>query len=382
MNFNQYVAVFPVIGVDLHLKRFNCGFSWLRHWDDLQELNGKVIDKKIKIVVPDEDVREKPSKFYLCSLTQASSEEEAYQKTVEVLEEFIFLSNVYLSRSFRPLLHEAVVVPFPKTVSVDSIILQFEKERVKIIQSPYERWVNEVPYFGAIRPTSKSIDFYPAHFEITDLRSNIADKALPLGKKKWFDFEQKFPSIYAAKNAKSVLIVIGQLYASANSTEIITLSYMMLWEILEAYAGIDKGRELLLSDLILNQVGELFEQEGYTKEVTRKVSDKLRELKKETLTEQMARLIQNRLFPELTLEIVYEQIKQVRETRNSLTHPLSSKKVDKQVIINDYLRLRDIVDRLITYLQKGEQNNAIGEKSDADTEFTHEPLSRTKTPKR
>lgn len=78
----------------------------------------------------------------------------------------------------------------------------------------------------------------------------------------------------------------------------------------------------------------------------------LKSLKKETLTQQMASIIQTQLFPDKNQNDIYRQLKDIRNTRNRLTHPNLSKKMDKTKILNHYQRLREIVDKLLIFLQK------------------------------
>jgi hypothetical protein len=298
MVLEQYIAIAPILGMDLHLIKFSKGYTWFRLWDDLKELDGKVINQQIKLVVPQQKVNKRPSKFYVCVLVKAESEENAYEKGIRKIEEFVFLSNVYLRRSFRILLREAVTLPMPKTQSIADISLIVESERIKKITSPLEGWTLEVPYFGEI--THK--DIYPAYFELTDIRAKVSETASVLGKKTWLAFETKYRELITAKtDQKELLVVIGPLYALANSAETVSLSYIMLWEILEAYSGTDKDRESLLSDKTLGTIRELMKEQKYTKEATQIVLNTLRGLKKETLTQQMAKIVKNQLFPERNL---------------------------------------------------------------------------------
>ena len=227
--------------MDLHLLKFGKGYSWFRVWDNLQQLNNKIINQQLKLIIPEKNVAKQPSKFYACTLTKALSEESAYEQGTSKIEEFLFLSNIYLNRSFRPLLEEAITLPFPKTHSINNISLEILDDRVNKIISDEERWTLEVPYFGAITPSEKSIDFYPAHFEITDIQSKISEHINVISKQKWLAFENHYEKLCKIEDTKKdLLVIIGQLYASASSSETIALSYMMLWEILRLIQGLTK----------------------------------------------------------------------------------------------------------------------------------------------
>ena len=349
MALNRYIAVVPVLGMDLHLLKFDGGYSWFRLWDDLQELDGRIVNQQIKLIVPLENVSKRPSKCYICTLVDATTEKVAYEKGLCRIEEFVFLANIYLRRSFRPLVHEAVTLPMPKTKSLNDISLIIENGNISKIISSLENWTLKVPYFGKI--THK--DYYPAHFELTDIQSNVSETANLISKKGWLAFEKKLKKLASLKSEqKELLVIIGQLYASANSAETIALSYIMLWEVLEAYSGTDKGRQALLSNETLGKIRKLVVQQGYNKDDTKTVLSMLKSLKKETLTQQMASIIQTQLFPDKNQNDVYRQLKDIRNTRNRLTHPNASKKTDKTKILNHYQQLREIVDKLLIFLRK------------------------------
>lgn len=352
---SRYFVVVPVFGMDLQLLKFGKGYSWSKLWDDLQELDGRIVNQQIKLIVPLENVSRRPVKFFVCTLLESPTETDAYQQGLGRIEEFVYLANVFLRRSFRPLVHEVVIFSIPKKGSLADFSLEILNERIVKIVSPFGSWKPKAPYFyeifGAVGHKGK--DLYPGHFEVPLYQMDVHQDVNLISKKGWLDFEKTYSKLVSVKsNQKELLATAGQLYSAANSSETITLSYIMLWEVLELYSGIDKGRESLLTENILKEIRQLLNQNGIGKKDTQTVLDTLRGLKRETLTQQMARIIQTQFFPEKTISEVYQQVKEIRNTRNNLTHPSSSKTVDKSIILNDYQHLKEIVDKTILHLKK------------------------------
>jgi len=48
-TYGKYVVIVPVVAMDLDLLAFDKRHTWLKLWEDLHELNGKLIGQQFKL---------------------------------------------------------------------------------------------------------------------------------------------------------------------------------------------------------------------------------------------------------------------------------------------------------------------------------------------
>jgi hypothetical protein len=165
--------------------------------------------------------------------------------------------------------------------------------------------------------------------------------------------EKIFSRIDSLKSEDRGLIkVIGQLYATAVSTETISLSYVLLWEILEVYSLTMSEPTPLLSKKTINKIEKLLSNEGYVEKDIGKVVSFVSMLGESTQTEIISESIQQDLFPEKDLNEVNAMLRDLRKTRNIITHPKVFKEIDNATILAHYGKLKEIVSKLLIHLAK------------------------------
>jgi len=76
-TYGRYIIIAPVIAVNLDLLAFGRRYTWQRRWDDLHDLNGRILGDQFKVFTYVEDIKRKPTKLFFCLLIDSLSEEEA-----------------------------------------------------------------------------------------------------------------------------------------------------------------------------------------------------------------------------------------------------------------------------------------------------------------
>lgn len=263
-----------------------------------------------------EDVKHKPTKLFVSTLVDSLSEEEAYEEGIKKVEEFVSLINVFLKRGFRILKYEVSTLPVPNVRSLEEVELHVDNGYVTKIITPYGSWTILPPHFGEVNHA----EIFPLHFEMPKIEGKVSPKVIVMPRKELRQVEDFFSRIDSFDGEKRGLLkIIGQLYATAVSTETISVSYLLLWQILEVYA---------------------------------KTLSRLGMLRKPIKTEVISMTVNKNIFPEKSLDEIKRTIINLRETRNTITHPEIFKDVNNLRLLDHYMQLKGIVDKILISLSK------------------------------
>lgn len=349
-TYGRYVFILPVVEMRLDLLPFGKRYTWLRSWEDMEELNGKVIGKRLKIFTYTEDAKRKPSKLFLCTLIDAPSEEEAYDLGRRRVEEFVYLMSVFLRKGFRILPYETVTLPLPNVRSIKEVELQVNKGYIDKIIAPSGKWTILSPHFGEITAN----DIFPAHFEMPKIEGKVSHTGIVMSKKGLDEVGDFFVRIEGLKDEeRGLLNVIGQLYSAATSNELVSISYLLLWETLEVYSHTLSSPTRLLNKQTLRRVKAVLKQEKYEEKDVERLISVLGMYGEKTETEVMSIIIQKNLFSKKKLSEIDKMIRDLRKTRSMITHPKVLSDIDKGTLLDHYVILREIVERLLLfYIQK------------------------------
>jgi hypothetical protein len=139
-TYGRYLVIVPVMATDLDLLAFDKRHTWLRFWEDLRELNGKIIGQQFKLSIYVEDPKRKPTKLFFSMLIDSPSEEDAYEEGMSKVEEFLSIMNVLLRRGFGILAYEVATLPLPSVRSLKEIELDIDGEYITKVNTPYGNW--------------------------------------------------------------------------------------------------------------------------------------------------------------------------------------------------------------------------------------------------
>lgn len=343
-TYGRYIVIFPVVEMRLDLLPFGKRYTWLRSWEDLRDLHGKIIGKQVKIFTYNEDAKRKPPKLFFSTLIDAPSEEEAYELGRRKLEEFVYLLSVFLRKSFRILPFESITLPLPNVRSIKEVELKVDKGYATKIITPRGAWTILSPHFG--ETTANTI--FPAHFEMPKMEGKVSHTAIVMSRKgldEVGDFLVRIERL--DEEERGLLNVIGQLYSTATSSEVVSISYLLLWEILEVYSHARSYPTRLLDKQTLRKVRALLKQEKYEEKDIERLISVLGMRREKTETEVMSTVIQKDLFPEKELGEIYDMIRDLRKTRSEITHPKALSDIDQAILLDYYRKLKEIVEKLL-----------------------------------
>jgi len=349
-TYGRYIFILPVVEMRLDLLPFGKRHTWLRSWEGLEELNGKIIGKQLKIFTYTEDAKHKPSKLFLCTLVDALREEEAYDLGRRKVEEFVYLMSVFLRKGFRILPYETVTVPLLNVRSIKEVELQVDKGYVTKIIAPRGRWTILSPHFGEI--TGK--DIFPSYFEMPKIEGKVSHTAIAMSKTGLYEVGDFFVRIKGLKDEeRGLLNVIGQLYSAATTSESVSTSYLLLWETLEVYSHTLSSPTRLLNKETLIRVKALLKKENYQERDVDRLISVLGMYGEKTETEVMSFTIHKNLFPKKRLSEIHKLIRELRKTRSLITHPKILSDIDKATLLDNYAKLREIVENLLlSYIRR------------------------------
>lgn len=357
-TYGRYIFILPVVEVRLDLLAFGKRYTWLRSWEDLGELNGKIVGKQ-RIFTYIEDAKRKPSKLFFCTLIDAPSEEEAYELGKQRVEEFVYLMSVFLRKAFGILPYESVTLPLPNVRSIKDVDLQVDKGYATKIITPRGEWTLLSPMFGEI--TQDKI--FPTHFEMPKMEGKVSHNAVAMSKKGLDQVADFFIRIERLNDEeRGLLNAIGQLYSTATSSEVVSVSYILLWEILEVYSHTRSSPSRLLSKQTLRRIRVLLRQEKYEEKTVERLLSVLGMRGEKTETEVMSIVIQKNLFPKKKLSEINKMIRDLRRTRSMITHPKVWSDIDKATLLDHYGKLKETVEKLLLlYIHKytGKEQNPI-----------------------
>lgn len=300
MRFKKYIVVVPTVGSKLDLLPFDeKRYTWVSLWHDLGALHGKCIFQQFKIFVDQPDPDSSPPKLFVCTLVNAQCEEEAYCKG---REDVLALSSSLVrlfKEGYEPEYHEMTVIPLhqfklPPTMedglSVLSIELRTRNGKVEEVATPY----------GTFKPTrhfGKAIheEFMNRYFAIPIVaEGTFAKVTISMSRKELlFDIDAGLEKTRAFESSDEgeLMNVVATLYSAAVTTANMSVSYLLLWQILESLAsGKDSGQKLL-TDTTMNGIFRLLQQEGHEVITIQKIHSVLGMLREKSETRVIAEML-------------------------------------------------------------------------------------------
>lgn len=361
MKFKRYIVVVPMVGSKLDLLRFSENrYTWVSFWHDLRGLHSKCIFHEFKIFVDQPDPTSSPPELFVCTLVNAQSVEEAYKKGTENV---LSLSNSLmrlLSEGFEPKYHETIVVPFhpaelpptiEDTISVELVKLTTKNGKVEEIATPYSAYKPRL----ALPGKAAHEKYATTYFKIPKLESGTSEMP-PIymsPKEHLLDIEPHLEKIRAFKSNDEARLmnVVATLYSAAITTENISVSYLLLWQILESFASSKDDGGKLFNDTIMNRVRGLLQQEGYDVDTAHRVNSILGMLGKKNDIQIIAEMLGGYVFVGKSIAELKGQVDRLREIRGAIVHPKVSLRLDANKLMVSYKELRDIVDKLVRKLR-------------------------------
>lgn len=359
MKFKKYIVVVPVVELNLDLLTFGEGeYTWVPFWDDLRSLHGKCIFHEFKIFVDQPNPASFPPKLFVCTLVNAQSEKEAYEKGTESV---LFLSNSLVRlflRGFEPKYHETIATPFyptklpattEDTISVELVKLTTKNGNIKGIATPYMVYEPRVALHGSAAHEK----YVTTHFKIPKLEAGTSNMPTihMLQKEVLLNIGPHLKNIRASKSSDETKLmnVVATLYSAAVTTENISVSYLLLWQILESFASSKGSGEKLLTGNARNKIEELLQHEGYDVVTAQRVSSVLGMLRGKNDIQIIAEMLKEYLFPneEVDVLVLRQDVEKFRKIRHAIVHPKGSERLDANELQANYKKLRDIVYKLL-----------------------------------
>lgn len=359
MKLKKYIVVVPIVEMELALLRFGENrYTWVPFWDDLRELDGKCIFDEFKIFVDQEDLASSPPKLFVCTLTKAEGTEKAYEQGTQAI---LALSNrlvILLGQGFEPIQHEAIVVdltPIIKdTIDVKLVELTTKNGNVESIATPYGVWKSNFP-----------IPLRFSHNEYVTLHSKVqkieeGNIGLPTAKMVQKDVllnieaNLKRLGAFKSNDERELMNVIATLYSAAIITSNISISYLLLWQVLESFAASKEAGGKLLTRKTLNSIKRLLQEECYDTATVKKVSSRLGMLREKTEVQMIAEMLREYSFPGNSVDVLEQKVEEFRKIRGAITHPRLSGRLDANELLTNYKELRGIIDNLLQKLRYSE----------------------------
>jgi hypothetical protein len=141
--------------------------------------------------------------------------------------------------------------------------------------------------------------------------------------------------------------IVATLYSGAITTENISVSYLLLWQILESVASSKDNGGKLFNSTVMNKIRELLQQEGYDVDTVQRVNSILLMLGKKNDVQLIAETLWDYLHPAEGVDGLKRKVKKFRSLRGAVTHPGLSRKLSMYELMETYTELRDIVHRLV-----------------------------------
>jgi len=360
MKFKRYIVVVPMVVSKLELLTFSGNkYTWVSFWDDLRGLHSKCIFRKFKIFVDQPDPASSPPKLFVCTLVNAQSVEEAYKKGTENV---LALSNSLVrlfSEGFEPKYHETIVIPFHPaglpptiegTISVELVKLTTKNGNVEEIATPYSAWKPKVAVLGK----AAHKEYVTAYFKVPKIEAGISEMpTIRMSPKEvLLNIETHLKKTRAFKSSDEARLMnlVATLYSAAVTTENMSVSYLLLWQILESFASSKDDGGKLFTGTIINRIRGLLQEEGYDDDTTRRVNSILGMLGKKNNIQIIAEMLGEYVFVGKSIAELKGQVDRLREIRGAIVHPKVSRRLDANKLMVSYKELRDIVDKLFRKL--------------------------------
>ena len=243
-------------------------------------------------------------------------------------------------------------LPLPSVCSLTEVELDIDGGYVTRISTPHGSWNILSPHFGEI--THDTI--FPSYFEMPKIEGGVSGTIIVMPRKGLDDVADFFLKIdKLTKEERGLLKTVGQLYAAAVSTEAVSVSYLLLWEILEVYSNSFPSSSSLLDKQTLNQVRVLLEEKKYKAENVERIVSVLGMLNSQTETQMVSTIIKKKLLPDEKMEEINKLITALRRTRGTITHPKALSGVDRVTLLEHYRQLKEIIDKLLVHLSRSDR---------------------------
>ena len=354
MKLKKYIAVAPMVELSLDLLRFGKNrYTWASFWDDLRGLDSRCIFNKFKIFIDQEDPAFFPPKLFVCMLISAESIEEAYEKCIQ---DILALSNGLVSlfsKGFEPIYHEMIIIPLysiappPMTkdaISVKLVELTIKNGNVDTIITPYGVWRHV-----RTRGEASHKEYLDAYFNIPKIEAgNIPMPDIRMLKKEALlnlEHRLKKTGTFESNTKAKLVNLVASLYSAAVTTENISVSYLLLWQILESSTSSKEAGRKSLNKTTLNSIKGLLQEEKYDNATVQKVNSVLGGLRDEV--EMIAEMLRKYLFPDDGVDVLEQKVEKFRKIRGAITHPRPSRRLDTNELLTNYKELRDIINKLL-----------------------------------
>lgn len=358
MKLRKHIVVVPVVEAKLDLLTFGeSKYTWVSFWDDLRDLHDKCILHEFKIFVDQLDPASSPPKLFICTLISAQKEE-AYSEGINSVRRLCNSLVCLFSKGFEPRYHEAVVVPFPcelpptieDTISVELVELTIKNGTIEEIRTPYFVWKPKVGLPG------KAVheQYLTTYFKIPKIEPGIfhMPTIYMVPKEVLQNIESNLRKVTAHESSDETALmdVITTLYSAAITVGNVSISYLLLWQILESLASSkDEDRQLLTGNTV-NRIQELLQREGYDADRVHRVNSQLGMLKKKSDTQIIAELLRQYLSPNEDIEVLKKDVEEFRKIRGAITHP-RTRVLDANKLYESYKKLRETAHQLLQKLR-------------------------------
>jgi hypothetical protein len=266
-----------------------------------------------------------------------------------------------LGEGFEPKYHEAIVIPFhptevPPTIEhttgIEVVKVTAKNGEVEEIATPYSTYKPRLALPG--KAVHKK--YGTTYFKIPKLEPGTSKMPTIYmsPKEHLLDIEHHLQAIRASKSS-DLMDLVATLYSGAITTENISVSYLLLWQILESLASSESPGKKLITKDTEKSIRKLLQQEGYDAQTLDKVNSILGMLREKTESEIIAETLRDYLHPAEGVDISEQKVEKFRGIRGAVTHPRLSRRLDTHELMETYTELRDIVERLVHKLVHSEK---------------------------
>jgi hypothetical protein len=353
----EYISVIPIteIKVDL-LSLGEQRYTWFPSWDDLRSLNGKCLLDRFKIFLDQQDPSHFQPKLFVCMLIAAVNEHEANWKGTEATRTLANQLVTLFSRGFEVIEHEALIIDaslITKGISsLNMIELTILNGNVRTISSPHGKWTSNFPQGLAYSSDSCLSTFA----KLQKIEGDTKDLCVPsiqmLQKEVLLNIDSNLRKMENAKpeHKKMLMNSITALYSAAITTSNVTISFLLLWQVLESLALIECQDEQAISSNTLEKIILLLSNEKYDLQTQRRVKSTLAMLTKKSNVDTIAEIVKREVFPNEEYATLRRDIDRFRRIRGAIAHPKGLSHEDTVNLLKSYQELRNIVQTLFKKL--------------------------------
>jgi hypothetical protein len=207
------------------------------------------------------------------------------------------------------------------TIDVKLIELTTRNGNVESITTPYGVWKSNFP-----KPLSFSHNEYVTIYSKLQKIQEVSielPSAKMVRKDVLLNMEANLKRIGASKtnDERELMNVITSLYSAAATIGNISVSYLLLWQVLESLAASKEARSELLNKRILNSIKRLLQKEGYDVATVHRVDSQLGMLTEKSEVQMMAEMLRECLFPDDSVDALEQKVEEFRKIRCAITHP-------------------------------------------------------------